>query len=393
MILDCCHSGSLTRGEASTVLRPRQVWSTTVPSIYNIPDDEQDLWAPSSRDAIPESYVLLAACQKHESSFECRVDGHVRGCFTACLIDLLDAASSSSTYEDLHQRFTYWQHTSKSGSNLPPGQNPVCAGTKRYRLLFQQPADNYVPVSTVTYNCDDSDWIYLENTGNIQGITDGSVLRIEYASGDHPVFVQLSGVEGARSRFPKKDIDEKLLNALLKSPGQVHIFPHIIKRSPLNILYHPHDAFKFPLPLVDPQSSYVMTVPEYFFIASTDASTDGTSSLTLSNPYGHPPRNLPSDRSELERILHSVSNFSYHLTRDIGDLRGGVTLTLVRLEGANTKDSDILRQPEINANRNFDQGRYEIQIGNNSPDNYYFHLFFFDPRTFEIQVKLQLGTN
>ncbi|QQE65196.1 caspase [Leptolyngbya sp. BL0902] len=115
VILDCCHSGSGTRGdaEASESVRraPTDKRQRPIDSFIVTPE-EIPAAAPVTRSLgavsgwrIPQGrHVLLAACQDIEEAKEYSSDGEHRGAFSYFLLETLQKANGSLTYRDLFKR-------------------------------------------------------------------------------------------------------------------------------------------------------------------------------------------------------------------------------------------------------------------------------------------------
>ncbi len=117
VVLDSCHAGGATRGEA--VARGSATIDTTprpVSALAGAPaelatawqglnaDNPRGLhsgWLPASRD-----YVLLAACRPNELAYEYAFEegGDRSGALTYWLLDTLRQQTDSMTYKDLHDR-------------------------------------------------------------------------------------------------------------------------------------------------------------------------------------------------------------------------------------------------------------------------------------------------
>jgi hypothetical protein len=118
VVLDSCHSGGATRGEADVrgldtideTPRPvsHRVGTTEeLTANWNQLDAENTRglnsgWLPASRD-----YVLLAACRPNELAYEYAFDSATKqrnGALTYWLLDTLRQQTGSLTYKDLHDR-------------------------------------------------------------------------------------------------------------------------------------------------------------------------------------------------------------------------------------------------------------------------------------------------
>jgi serine protease inhibitor len=114
VVLDSCHSGGATRGEAA--VRGLDTIDDTPRPVSNLAGTPEELaenwggltsentrglnsgWLPESRD-----YVLLAACRPNEFAFDAETKQR-RGALTYWLLDSLQQQTSGLTYKDLHDR-------------------------------------------------------------------------------------------------------------------------------------------------------------------------------------------------------------------------------------------------------------------------------------------------
>ncbi|MFB2770832.1 caspase domain-containing protein [Pelatocladus sp. BLCC-F211] len=115
MIMDCCHSGSGTRGdlEAETAVRQAPIDRRKRPLnsfIFSLAEASQ-LSASRSLEANPTGWnfprgkhIFLAACLDSELAKEYNGDGQSRGVFSYFLLDTLKKANGNLTYRDLFKR-------------------------------------------------------------------------------------------------------------------------------------------------------------------------------------------------------------------------------------------------------------------------------------------------
>ncbi|SHN38287.1 caspase family protein [Cryptosporangium aurantiacum] len=103
VILDSCHSGGATRGEA---VSERFAPPATEPPAPETLLDE--VLAGTSRDGSAEvaerrrgNHVALTACQIHQTAAEYRRDGEFRGAFTTALLNAANAQGADATYREL----------------------------------------------------------------------------------------------------------------------------------------------------------------------------------------------------------------------------------------------------------------------------------------------------
>jgi hypothetical protein len=113
VILDCCHSGSGTRGDLEAAIRHAPIDQRQRPlesflgfsaekeqtSTVRNPESASHHWiSPKGK------HILLAACRDLEEAKEYNANGQRRGIFSYFLTDTLEKANGSLTYRDLFKR-------------------------------------------------------------------------------------------------------------------------------------------------------------------------------------------------------------------------------------------------------------------------------------------------
>lgn len=105
VVMDCCHSGSVTRsGNDFTLGKSRQTHEVLVPRPLETYLDGyyQNLLKDPGTFAIPSSqHVLLSACERGEKAWESKNHG---GVFSNTLMDVLEQSSGNISYADLFVR-------------------------------------------------------------------------------------------------------------------------------------------------------------------------------------------------------------------------------------------------------------------------------------------------
>lgn len=117
VILDCCHSGGATRGDADVrgvegVDKTPRPMKSLVASEEELAETWEELTVGSTRGLEPgrllpdsKDYVLLAACRPNELAYEYAFDresGERNGALTYWLLDILRQKTPGLTYKDLH---------------------------------------------------------------------------------------------------------------------------------------------------------------------------------------------------------------------------------------------------------------------------------------------------
>ncbi len=183
MVLDSCHSGGATRGDAE--IRSAGETDTAPRSAASLVADPTELeqnWLALTRNrtarfaGMPDAreYVLLAACRPNEYAYEYAVNGGTErhGALTYWMIDTLASVASSGqplTYKLLHDRVNA-QIQSKF-----PQQIPMILGESD-RLVFG--SDRWSTPFTVSVIKVISDSQVTLNAGQAQGLSKGTRFAI-----------------------------------------------------------------------------------------------------------------------------------------------------------------------------------------------------------------------
>jgi len=183
MVLDSCHSGGATRGDAEI----RSAGQTDIAqrsskSLVAEPEELEQNWLDLTRNraigaaGLPEAreYVLLAACRPNEYAYEYAVNGGTErnGALTYWMIDTLTSVATSGqplTYKLLHDRVNA-QIQSKF-----PQQIPMILGESD-RLVFG--SDTWSTPFTVGVIKVISDTQITLNAGQAQGLSKGTRFSI-----------------------------------------------------------------------------------------------------------------------------------------------------------------------------------------------------------------------
>ena len=114
IIMDCCHSGSGTRGELELDIAVRKApldpRKRPLNSFIVAPAEVEQMSASRSLEASSRwmsakgKYIFLSACRDRELAKEYNANGVKRGVFSYFLMDTLKKANGSLTYRDLFKR-------------------------------------------------------------------------------------------------------------------------------------------------------------------------------------------------------------------------------------------------------------------------------------------------
>ncbi|RPI25578.1 MAG: hypothetical protein EHM61_14025 [Acidobacteria bacterium] len=174
VILDCCHSGSGTRGlaGAQTVATRRAPFDERRP-----PADLDFAWRPgtaargvggSGWAATAQNHVLVAGCLDREESHEHWTGEVHHGALTFFLLQYLRQLGCDATYADLHS------YLRNQVTALYPLQTPQCEG-QRDRVILGGATVQATPFIRVRLQAPD---LVLVGAGIAHGLTPGSQIAI-----------------------------------------------------------------------------------------------------------------------------------------------------------------------------------------------------------------------
>ncbi|QSJ21084.1 caspase family protein [Nostoc sp. UHCC 0702] len=175
IIMDCCHSGSGTRGDLETETavrkapidyrqRPLNSFLLSLPEVDQLLNS-RSLTKNSTGWTLPTgSHILLAACRDIEEAKEYNAEGQSRGAFSYFLLDTLKKANGSLSYRDLFKR-THALVRSKVTSQSPQIEATVIGDLEQPFLGGAIAART--PYFTVSY---DQNYGWTIDGGSIHGI-------------------------------------------------------------------------------------------------------------------------------------------------------------------------------------------------------------------------------
>jgi hypothetical protein len=176
VFLDCCFSGTATRGAGGMIVRGRG-WLEDIDgprpkaSARGGADDAGGLLGAG--EAVARGYVVLSACRNDQVAAE--APGHPMGLFSYHLTRALSRANPQTTYRDLFER------VGVEVNGVRPGQDPQLEG-EIDQLLFAGTARKVSPYLEV--NQARRDGTVLLPVGELHGATNGSVFALFAAGSD-----------------------------------------------------------------------------------------------------------------------------------------------------------------------------------------------------------------
>ena len=180
VIMDCCHSGGVTRGDAA--IRSGEETDTTPPNKESSVADREELianwkiqtgglngeiaWVPPANN-----YVLLAACRPNEYAYEYTFDGKERhGALTYWLIQTLATSSTGLSFRKLYDRVCA-QIQSKF-----PQQLPMLIGDGTRAVFGNESLPHHYSVTVMSVDSNQKQ--VTLNAGLAQGLSSGTQFAI-----------------------------------------------------------------------------------------------------------------------------------------------------------------------------------------------------------------------
>ncbi|PVF95457.1 hypothetical protein CPB86DRAFT_799679 [Serendipita vermifera] len=376
VILDCCHSGSMTRElqKGNDDIRVRGL-----PLPKPLPDDiDNDIFkvhcvlgdGPSRRLGTA-SHVLLAACGASEAAYES--DG--QGEFTrAILKTLLKLGSKGLTYRDLIR-------------NLPPltQQSPRCEGEKRDRLLFSSDISSrdraFYEVKKVGND-------FVVTAGTVQGATIDTRFAIFQTQdkGTPPLGIfTVRNVQTATSTLDIPDSTHIPLPAYAIQTKYLDV--HFTDNSDLELI---REAF------INRMNANATQLFHYSFVGREQASleVDVESDYVVFNTlvpeaqlaqFSRLPFRVKKDEHDIVyNVIHAASEFDrlLHLTPTSRKLEGCIQVQYTTVERKNyglvVKNGENLCSLSGVVEVTAGGALYGIEVKNHSGVQLYPHLFAFD---------------
>ncbi|KAJ7286518.1 caspase domain-containing protein [Mycena rebaudengoi] len=392
VILDCCHSGGLTRSASSQILPNSRYTETVLPIPPNL---DRTLWAPRQGQVdLPagichkfmESHVLLAACRQRQQAREgLSAAGVPCGFFTDSLIKQLRAVGPNRiTYSDLVEL-------------LPtlPDQTPQCEGTNKDRFIFDAASPPQDPKRFALTLDDNGDFVV--RTGSIHGVVVGTQFVVVGNTPDEEascVFVAESvGLDSSIliPLAPKADL-------VFPPETQVTVSDWNNEAMRMKVFVRVGDEPPFAksdvsLEHMGTQFLVVDTIESADIIVARDAEDV----FSIGHLDGKIPRYFPQGIRlnvgvhDLPSALDAVANFNYFLVKHNGSAPFGkeVALEMYSLSGEqgyripDQKVGNMVVENEVQfrLDRN---AKYGFAIANHSKYDLFPYLFYFDPATYNI---------
>lgn len=402
----------MTRGAASGQGRARRVQtSTPIPATL-----DATVGSGLTRGAIKSpnlyeasSYVLLAACRPDETAFEATsADGKPCGAFTDALLKQLHRVA--------FDRVTYMELVDSFRDELLQ-QRPLCDGANKTRLLFNGVGARFNPTTYLVRPVGDGGQFSVD-----AGLVEGVVVGTEFSFPELDIYGPKSAPpkgtpkESPTATFVAVSVDLASSVLELKEDSKRPLglqnerssFPVVVTKWNnnaylLKVALEQDDGPGFKLPVIQPK-------PGHKFIFTDDLKQadiiirrgkDGKVTFkrtdVLLSIYApvcpplliHPPN--------FANVLGCVAHFNYHLynTNPLRPLKSLVRLSVQRLQGApgwdkGDNDDDMLSEEPERKDVTFEEEvDYGFTISNHSAYDLFPYLFYFDPTTYEVQVRQQ----
>jgi hypothetical protein len=403
VVFDACHSGGMERDVA-------QVRAARFPSSWVPLELDSHLWKGKIEQTVhshrmwspsASSHVLLAACREDQTAREIAYnDQSVHGRFTESLITRLGrVALEKTTYTDLLSRLPVWE-----------GQNPHCGGVGRDRLVFN---GNYAaagplsapltlhasPVASATPPIFQS---FQVDMGSLEGVIPGTEFAAHAPDGTFLHTLVAYSVELNRAILALRDGQPIALPAEGVSRAEVtdwknddmilHVytppdFPYTTDLFPMTRLTRNFKQRLF-VPAASPEDADILLRSDgkELVIEPRTSTVVGCKRETR----------LPRLRMHLPTLVDGIAHFNYFLDRHQGRAPiAGVGLEMHRLVGdfpGRTPDRSVGHGGNMIANnevrfRSEKGAKYGFTIRNNSDEDLFPYLFYFDPSSYSIDVS------
>ncbi|PVF99196.1 hypothetical protein CPB86DRAFT_783999 [Serendipita vermifera] len=397
VVFDCCHSGSLTRGNIVPTYRTRGRRS----GVKIPPALDKELLSNTRGAKVPSgflrtglsSHIILTACGANEVTTE---DDTGRGFFTRALLKALSKVDVNKvTYNDLVR-------------NIPrlPGQNPQCEGHNRDRILFNSMV---LTRSRDVYPVKKTGETYVMSAGMAHGVTRGGIFTIYKDRGSlqssAPLGVLIASdpdVSTTTMVLPAKMAPfEVPKGALAVQTGagderqlHVHFEPNaqldaIAKN--VNLTTQLGVGSRYNVAAVGPETADLSVFMENGEIVFTIMDA-------LVRLYGlrRMPYTVPATANDLQRVLSAAAHYYWHFYRTSSQdiLAKSIDVEFMKLheievdewgpvfdpepEGPNLHENSLIR---VVAD---EQSVYGIRVTNKTDKPLYLSVFYFDHSSLEI---------
>ncbi|KAF8153270.1 caspase domain-containing protein [Crassisporium funariophilum] len=391
VILDCCSSAGINRGESFREPEEYVARQISNPPPLN-PNADRAIWSRGTRSGgiadgfsgkFHASHILLAACGRDQFA---REDPRTkRGLFTYSLLKVLE----SNSIEDL--TYTSLMHKMK----MPKWQTPHCEGQSVNRRIFNTRAPGADTSFILTKREQDSP-ILLE-AGAAQGITVGSRLSVHASNlietDRHPnaslgelivatVHAFASELEHPPEARPIRL--QKLFYCRISHRASQKIALYCENRTWLETIFPPQEQERLSIELADEVTSCSLQLTNIEGRVHFDRYND------MVTPHiGSRIRHTvgAEDIYVIRNVVQSSANFYQHLTRTGADDFRNVWMELKALKEELSNDFDQVFNP-IGANLIADEpatvvvdefARLGMTIFNQTDLPLYAYLFYFDP--------------
>ena len=344
----------------------------------------------SASDAqLSVSFVLLAACRKHEYSSESGADGVTKGIFTTALVNALSELQSYNlSYSTLIER------SARAVAAKTNAQTPQCVGDGN-RILFKlDTAEGDSRFELAKAPCE----LYIIlNAGEAQGILNGATFNVHTRDNDSDVLLGTLEVVGPTedkgSSYAKPsfdpDLDPKKLWALL------HKLPYT--QAPLKVglgagvgTFHPEKNTAVNETDLNVADVVLSKGGHSWIIERKEPRIVRECSPQITLP-------IHVQVTHLNNVLAGIAHFNYHLTR-INRFRSSEEIAIEMYQVI--PENDVFRLKDGNnlikgdaVDLVFDtyaNANYGFTLKNYSATDWYPYLFHFDPSDYSIYVSAPL---
>ncbi|KAJ2922365.1 hypothetical protein H1R20_g14743, partial [Candolleomyces eurysporus] len=424
VILDCCHSGSGTRGEEETnkiTVRGCELSPNDVPDDLDEHIRKENLEPNATAEygtrglssakgfAMKDmnSHILLAACSANELAREDNRAKEAHGRFTTALLELLRSVPLD--------QITYANFLSR----MPriDGQNPQCEGYHRNRILF----DSKVRPPTSRHNIYE---VKLENKkytlegGRAHGITDGAEFTLyrnrEVALVEEPLGVMIA-------REDKINPFTTILEPVGETPGAFENSAIAIQTkagaSEDLLVYVPLESQYMPF-FEEIAREMSGAGPDSCRIKLVDKAEKDKAKLEIVGPrknqltfkvlekqamehgFTRMPHLVDAEADDFHHILRAASHYHFHLNlnHQNNKIKNSIKIEFFPLKEDYNDDGEVYYSP---GGENMHRGgrieyevdedtKYGMKMINNTPWDLHFYVFYFEHADFSITALTEV---
>ncbi|KAJ2926834.1 hypothetical protein H1R20_g10256, partial [Candolleomyces eurysporus] len=416
VILDCCHSGSGTRGDEETdgsTVRGCELSPNDVPDNLDerIRKENPEPKAPTESGnralrfpkgfAVKDmnSHVLLAACSANELAREDKKDQRSSGRFTSALLELFRTVPPGSN------------HLCRRSVQDTPHR--WCEGFYRNRILFDAKVR---PPTRQSYEVKLDKRKYILEAGRAHGVTDGAEFTLyrnrEVVLSEEPLGVMIAKEQNIKpfatalepvNNTTVRAFEDPVIAIQTKAGASQDLLIHV----PLESKYMPvFEAVAREMSGTGPDLCRIKLVErskaklEIVAVGKSELTFNVLEKRATEHGFTRMPHVVGAIADDLQRILRAAGHYHFHLNLNHPNnlIKDSIQIEFFPLREEYSKEGEEIYTPE---GKNMLRGgrieyevdehtKYGMKISNNTPWDLYFSCFFFDHADFSITALTEV---